>query len=414
MILALLACATDSGVEAAPEWRLVARDEPGALLSLAAGPLVVGADARHGPAAWSLEGELWSELPLDTEGDLWWAASDSSGTWLVGEAGRVLRVEEDVVRRDVLGEDTLFGVWGDWVVGDSGLWEFDGEGWTRLREDPLFKVWSDGDEAFAVGPEGRILRFDGSEWSAEDSGTDELLVSVTGNDGRIVAVGGDAQGLVLERIDGGWVDISPEAVPPLAGVALETDCMVVTGRSGTIRIDRGDGWEVLGIGTPTVLDLHDVQIDADGVWVVGGALAEDPMSHGIVGLYGTKEVPLLDDPRSRETIEEEDGGTDRFRDASASCADGVHTIEVEVGGRLDAADLYLYGPADLVEGHEMQAVEWHAQYVWSRLEAVLVAGQDTNVTCEAEPTTWVVELEDGCGVFGDEVEPHSDCSEIGD
>ncbi len=347
MILALLACATDSGVEAAPEWRLVARDEPGALLSLAAGPLVVGADARHGPAAWSLEGELWSELPLDTEGDLWWAASDSSGTWLVGEAGRVLRVEEDVVRRDVLGEDTLFGVWGDWVVGDSGLWEFDGEGWTRLREDPLFKVWSDGDEAFAVGPEGRILRFDGSEWSAEDSGTDELLVSVTGNDGRIVAVGGDAQGLVLERIDGGWVDISPEAVPPLAGVALETDCMVVTGRSGTIRIDRGDGWEVLGIGTPTVLDLHDVQIDADGVWVVGGALAEDPMSHGIVGLYGFMEgqeppagIPTETVARVKELLSKMQAGEfTRFDVFRAPLKDNTGKVVLPEGKVMSQKDL---------------------------------------------------------------------------
>lgn len=415
MLIALLACTGDQATVAAePTWRTVARDEPGALLSFAEGPLVVGADAGHGPAAWQRDGEVWRELPLDEEGDLWWASTDSEGTWLAGAAGRVLRIEGDTVRRDILGDQTLFGVWGSWVVGDSGLWEHDGESWARIREEPLFKVWSDGDEAFAVGPGGLILRHDGVDWSVEDSGTEEALVGVAGRGGRILAVGGDAQGLVLERVEGSWVDVSPEASPPLTGLAFGEDHAVVAGRSGTIRIDRGEGWELLGEGTPTVLDLHDVQIDADGIWVTGGALSTSPMTHGVVALYGTTEVPELDDPRAREIIEIDDSETGAFRSVSAACEDGVHTIVVEVGGRHDAGDLYLYGPADLVEGHELVGIEWHHQYVWSRLGATLEVVKDTKLDCDVSPVTWVAEVDGSCVVFGDDVEPHGDCVEIGD
>ena len=402
----LLACAEPSPEPVEASWHVVARDEPGALLSLADGPLVVGADAGHGPAAWRLEGSSWVELPLDEEGDVWWASTDRDGAWLVGSEGRVIRVEEERVTRSVFGEDTLFGVDGSWVVGDSGLWTLGGE---HLDPTPLFKVWSDGDEAFAVGPGGVVLRHDGVEWTAEESGTDQLLVSVTGAEGRVVAVGGDAQGLVLERISGGWVDLSPEGAPPLAGVALDGETLVVAGRSGSVRIHDGSGWSFLGGAAPTVLDLHDVRIDGSGIWVVGGNLSEDPMSHGVVALYGPAEVPLLDDERSRVVVEEEGSSATSVRSAAASCEDEVHLVEVEIGGRHDRVDLYLYGPADLVERHTLVAVEWHPQYVWTRLEATIT---DSHASCSATPITWLVDLDEGCAVFGDEPEGHEDCAAL--
>lgn len=64
------------------------------------------------------------------------------------------------------------------------------------------------DEAFAVGTRGTILRWDGSAWSAEESGTQEDLYAVAAGPEGVVAVGGNlhigGDSLILHRRDGRW------------------------------------------------------------------------------------------------------------------------------------------------------------------------------------------------------------------
>jgi hypothetical protein len=72
----------------------------------------------------------------------------------------------------------------------------------------LLGVRCRGDEAFAVGTRGTILRWDGHAWTTESSGTNEDLYAVDCTPDVVIAVGGNlhigGNSLVLHRRDG-WM-----------------------------------------------------------------------------------------------------------------------------------------------------------------------------------------------------------------
>lgn len=405
MLLVPLACVSHEAVDS--HWVTVARDEPGGFLGLAEGPIVVGSDVGHGPGAWQLDTD-WHELPLEDEGDLWWAHAVGEVVWLVGDGGRVLRVERDRVTKRVVDSDvTLFGVWGDEdevVVVGAGergrSWRV-GEAVTELtaNADALFKVWGDGEQTWAVGD--GVHRLEGDAWTrVADWGP---LFTV--HDG--VAVGGLDAGLIVELEGGEWVDRSVVS-PPLTGVFRRDGCgTVAVGRGGTVLVDG----VVPVAGLPTPLDLHGVRVDPDcAIWVAGGALSTTPATHGFLAVLGA-EAPTLDDPRTRRIEPPEVDPTDRFLSGSATCEDDIRAVRVVARGLATDAELILHGPDGFAARHTLSARSWEGQYAWTEWGVDLSIPADSPLECSA-PSTYLFDVDGDCGVFGDATEPFSDCQAI--
>jgi hypothetical protein len=142
-----------------------------------------------------------------------WADGPANG-WAVGGASVVWRW--DGARWNVISDarrpagpaDNYNGVWGTsgsvWVVGDASILRC--RTLTSCSIDPapgggaLYGVWgSSATNVFAVGAGGRILRYDGSAWSAMTSATQARLTRVWGSGPSDVWAIGDS---VLVHYDG--------------------------------------------------------------------------------------------------------------------------------------------------------------------------------------------------------------------
>jgi hypothetical protein len=97
------------------------------------------------------DGEAWSAVPIDT-----------------GNPNQYFADVWSVAPNDV------------WVAGDQVVAHFDGSSWTvtQLISGPigltsfLYTIWSSGAEAWAAGPGGRILHFQGGQWTQTVAPTD--------------------------------------------------------------------------------------------------------------------------------------------------------------------------------------------------------------------------------------------------
>jgi hypothetical protein len=94
----------------------------------------------------------------------------------------------------------LRAIWGSdasnvWAVGDAGtILKWDGTAWSQQYSgtaSSLYGVWgSDASNIWAVGDAGTILKWNGAAWSPQSSGTANILYSVWGSDAsNIWAVG---------------------------------------------------------------------------------------------------------------------------------------------------------------------------------------------------------------------------------
>jgi hypothetical protein len=195
----------------------------------------------------------------------------------VGAAGTVVRRtgasgDWEVIPTGVT--EHLFGVWvrrddDAFVVGDNGrVLRWDGEVLTALVDevlidtgavdeagdpiafpiaDPLKSVMGRNDEVFAVGPRGSVYRFDGTRFLREDTATNRPLVDVFTRAGVWAAA---TDGVLLRRRDGSWRD--DEFVAP-APVFLQGIWA------------RGDG-DVFAVGlSPDVFHLE------NGAWTITSA-----------------------------------------------------------------------------------------------------------------------------------------------
>lgn len=166
-------------------------------------------------------------------------------------------------------------------AGEALMLRREGDGWARVETgftDTLWWVWVAGpDEVFAVGENGRVVRWSAGTLETMDTPTDAVLFGVWGSSPTDVwAVGGDpfAEGetdVILHYTGGAW-----EAVPsPMpAGVALfkvwgrAADDVWVVGQAGVILHYDG-AWEA--VESPTEAPLFTVAGNSAGeVWAVGG------------------------------------------------------------------------------------------------------------------------------------------------
>ena len=191
------------------------------------------------------DGETWSSVPSDTGGTLqgvWGSGPDD--VWIVGVAGILLHWNgsawssvpsgsnvplqavwgsgpSDVWALEQFGTSIhhwdgkvwatqdlgtysqMNAVWGSgpsdvWVVGRDAVLHWDGEAWGTVLDDPLDPprmnaAWGSGaNDVWAVGDSGRILRWDGSVWSAVASPAIESLHAVHGSGPDDVWAGGES------------------------------------------------------------------------------------------------------------------------------------------------------------------------------------------------------------------------------
>ncbi|MDQ3034396.1 MAG: hypothetical protein M3Y87_18455 [Myxococcota bacterium] len=278
----------------------------------------VGGDVdAMGPMVLHYDGAAWRRLLTGQTGDLWWVHGVEGGpVFLGGEGGMMLRYDgpsdgSGTFTRMETPSDMpiVFGIWGSsasdvLAVGGLGraagfVWRFDGTSWSELPlpsdfgGQSLFKVWGTGpNDAWIVGTDGAVLRWDGTALSTVDAGTTRTLFTVHAIDGAVAAVGGAGSGVLVQRdADGVWHDLAPELVPQLFGVFLTEEGGAAVGINGTFVRREGATWTIEDTGLDLAETLHSVWIDPDGgVWAAGGQVLVEPLVRGVLVYRGREDV----------------------------------------------------------------------------------------------------------------------------
>jgi hypothetical protein len=314
--LSLTACSGDEPEPPPPSWTFLGEDLPSALTSVWGSAeddvWAVGADTGEGPLVLHFDGSAFEHLETGTRGDLWWVFGFQGGpVFLGGSGGVILRYEAGTFTRlSTPGEGTVFGLWGPepgdmWAVGGSEggadgafAWRLSGDAWAAAGDFPpdlaeehaLWKVWGSGpDDVWLVGTAGVALHFSGGSFESHSLGGGESLFTVHYAQGRFVAVGGVASGLVFENDGSGWQRVDGGALPGLSGVHMTSiDQGFAVGRFGGFAERKAGAWNELA-GPETNETLHAVWADpAGGKWAVGGQLDLRPLTRGVLAYYGTR------------------------------------------------------------------------------------------------------------------------------
>jgi hypothetical protein len=311
-----LACGGDASAPAV--WTVDFEHAGAALLSVWVddeGAYAVGVDDGTGPIVLQRQSDgAWHPTDTGMSGDLWWVTADGpDGLLVCGADGLVLGYD----RRDGTFEavasptaHTLYGVWaassgkawavgGDvWATGERGVvlvrgpggaWEVDATFPADvLAESVMFKVWGTGDDdVWVVGEGGSVLRFDGSAWDAVAAPTEDRLVTIHGAPAvGPYAVGGLANGTLLELDGPAMEDRTPEHVAALMGVfVVDETWAIAVGIRGLI-VERREGEWIELTETPTGADLHAVAAWRGEAFAVGGALLSPNLDRGTILRFG--------------------------------------------------------------------------------------------------------------------------------
>jgi len=302
----------------APEWQIVHKGLPGALLSVwgtsAEDVWAVGGDTLDGagPQVLRFDGASWRRIATgEAQGTLWWVFGfDGGPVYLGGEGGVILRYEDDTfTRMSTPGTDTVYGIWGAtpddlWAVGGASdstggfAWRLVGDAWQPEPSLPadvptgaaVWKVFgAAADDAWLVGSNGVALHWDGATLTPGDTGVGSSLFTVHARDGRYVAVGGLATGIIVEDDGAGWKVVTPDPPPMgLSGVTLGANGSgLAVGSFGAVFTRSNAGWAAAELGFTVGENLHGSWIDErGGLWAVGGQTFSPPYNEGILLHYG--------------------------------------------------------------------------------------------------------------------------------
>ncbi len=197
-------------LEGMPDYALTAicRDGDGRLVG-------VGESAR----TWQYDTGGWKEIdprPRPLIRSVWGLKADD--LYAVSEHGKVWRWDGvRLAEMDSLTEINLGGIWGSspsdiHVAGVRGIWHWDGHTWKQTWETWRggvafgFEMWGSGpQDIWAVGSDGSMVHFDGSEWGRITGVTKKNLRAIWGSGPNDVYVGGDE---TLVHFDGEqWVAV---------------------------------------------------------------------------------------------------------------------------------------------------------------------------------------------------------------
>lgn len=304
------------------EWELVAENLDEALLAVhgtsARDVWTVGADRGRGPLVLHYDGQAWTRHETGTSGDLWWVHAVEGGpVFFGGGNSTILRYDGETFTRMAtpgVATHTIYGIWARaandvYAVGsmaggrDGFVWHFDGTAWSELplpASTPkdgrntvpgLFKVWGDDENVWVVGGNGLVFRRRGEgPLEVLSAPTSLTLFTVHAVEGRVAAVGGAGNGVVVELgEEGAPADVTPTACPLLQGVCLTPDGGGwATGFQGVIYRRLNGAWtEVEQPLRPRIESLHAVWVDPDGgVWTVGGNVVSSQLNAGALLHHG--------------------------------------------------------------------------------------------------------------------------------
>ena len=319
----LTACPGPDPAPLEAKWTVPVEAQGGALLSVLSldGELwISGAADSEGGTLLHLADGAWSRETTGSDQDLWWVAAHPDGRlYMVGGGGTLLErsLDGNFTPLTVPTDMTLYGIWFNadgqgWAVGgdpladgmteprgtmlriDGSTVEVDAAAPAELSTHLMFKVWGrpgQSEEAYAIGDQGYLLRWDGTTWSESDSGTNARLITIAGDDSTRAIVGGTNQPTLLLDEGDGLIDRAaelPVGAQGLNGVFVRDGQLAAVGNLGYAAIRDEEGlWtsDYLGMG-----GLHAVSIDAQGeIWAVGGDLLG--LDDGYVAHFGTSSVP---------------------------------------------------------------------------------------------------------------------------
>ncbi len=165
-----------------------------------------------------------------------------------------------------------------WAVGADGrILFYDGDSlpgnkWQRQTSGTTNRLESvtalDADNAWAVGPTGQILHWNGTAWSSQASGNTNQLRHACALDGSHVWAVGN-YGTILFYNGTSWSSQSSGITKQLNGISdLDTTHVWSVGNAGTINFHNGSSWSAQASGTSE--DLCAVSaLDSSHVWAVG-------------------------------------------------------------------------------------------------------------------------------------------------
>lgn len=259
---------------------------------------------------------LWERTESGSDRQLWglWHDPRDGALYACGEEGTLLHWSDERWERlppaGAIGLHCLCDAPDGGILAAGQLGEihhFDGAVWRKqfdLHVDvTILSLWSDGaGQAFAVGDEGLILRWDGETWQRMNSGTKSALYGLWGVDAAHLLAVGDF-GAILRWNGERWDEFHAGTEAFLFDVwGDRLDNIFVVGLSGTIGHFSGQRWTV----TPT-------RAREDILALSGG--------QGLVHAVGAAGLALCHDGRAwRREATGFDGG---LRAISASSGEGV-------------------------------------------------------------------------------------------
>ena len=262
----------------------------------------VGGQPGRGVAA-RYDGRGWMEVLFPEQIPLLRTVQSfpNGATVVAGDGGTILRWNGEAWNRANPPTDAdLHSIWGPapddlWAVGGSNddasqgvILRYRGSQWNTVdwpRSDAsdvhmFHAVWGTGsDELFVAGDAGTLLHWEGDSFQLQEVDTDEPLKGLGGvESGRVVAVGGDAQGIVVWRSEAGWTRTS------LNGYSGGTDVWMerrnrgwIIGRRGLVaRLQfDGDTLTFQPTSVPTSMTLSSISgAGGPGLFAVGGTFEQ--------------------------------------------------------------------------------------------------------------------------------------------
>jgi hypothetical protein len=311
----VLACGGEEGAPAT--WTVDFEHAGAALLSVWVddeGAYAVGVDDGTGPIVLQRRSDGWYPTDTGMTGDLWWVTADGTDRLLVcGADGLVLGYDRRSGIFEAVASPTAHTLYGVWAASSGKAWAVGGDVWATsergvvlvrgpggaweadatfpadvLAEGVMFKVWGTGDEdVWVVGEGGTVLRFDGSAWQAVAAPTEDRLVTIHGTPGvGPYAVGGLANGTLLELDGPAMEDRTPEHVAALMGVFVADEAWAVAVGIRGLVVERQEGEWIELTESPTGADLHAVAAWRGEAFAVGGALLSPNLDRGTILRFG--------------------------------------------------------------------------------------------------------------------------------
>jgi photosystem II stability/assembly factor-like uncharacterized protein len=155
----------------------------------------------------------------------------------------------------------------------------------------FFKVYGvSSDAIWFVGQRGTALLWNGAALEQKPTPTYLPLMGIHGVErDRSYAVGGVSDGVMLAWDGSTWTAETAMGTPQMIGVwSIDRDDAYACGFNGNLY-RRSDGvWSKVPERLPTFQDLHAIWVDdQDAIWAVGGRLAQNPPTGGVLIRYGS-------------------------------------------------------------------------------------------------------------------------------